>query len=744
MNDTNYKVLFTLMGMDIGGAETHVLELSKALATKGVSVYVASNGGAYEQELLDNGIKHYKVPLHNKKLRNIFLSYRLLKKIIIENDIRLVHAHARIPAFLCGLLQKRLKFRFVTTAHLNFSTAMPYKLLTNWGECSLAVSEDIKQYLVENYKIKPEKVIVTINGVDTVKFSDKEDFSGIIGELSLDVNKRRIVYISRMDRDRSLGAHALLECAEEIYKYDNNIEIIIVGGGNDFDEVNTKADEVNNKLGIKLITMTNGRTDINKLVACADIFVGVSRAALEAMSAAKPVILAGNQGYIGIFDETKLDAGISTNFCCRGFETTTPELLKRDLTALLNMDKDKLNSLGAYGREIVKKYYSVDKMADDALALYEMARKPKKEIDVMISGYYGFNNHGDDTLLKAITDDLRAQKKDMNIVVLSKRPKQTRALYSVKSINRINVPLIFKYMKQTNLLISGAGSLIQDFTSTQSLIYYLFIINSAIKRGARVMLYANGIGPLRSEKNKKRAAKVLNKVDLITLREISSNDVLRELNVTAPPIYVTADPAFSVKNDEPQRASRLLEKAGLGGKQYFCVAVRSWKTLNSDFESHIAGFCNYVKEKYNYEALFVAMQPVNDEEISRKIMSAVKGGACYLGNDFSIDEILGVVENCEFALGMRLHTVIYAVKAGTPVIGLVYDPKVKALMEQFSQPYYLNVENVSLEKLIKFADEVVENKESISEALRRQSQAIEKSAAENAVMAYEIINRNIF
>lgn len=743
MDSTNCKVLITLMGMEIGGAETHVLELCKALVKKGADVYVASNGGAYERELLDNGIKHFRVPLHNKKLRNIFSSYRLLKKIIVQNDIKLVHAHARIPAFLCGLLQKRLKFCFVTTAHLDFRTTLPYKILTDWGDASLAVSEDIKQYLIDNYKIKPEKIIVTINGIDTEKFSASGGCSEIIDEFSLDVNKRRIVYISRMDKDRSLAAHKLIECAEDIYAFDNNVEIIIVGGGNDFDDVKLKADEVNKKLGVNFITLTNGRTDINKLIACADIFVGASRAVLEAMSAEKPVIVAGNQGYIGIFDQTKLETAISTNFCCRGCEPTAKENLRKDLIALLSMEKPQLNSLGNYGREVIKQYYSVDKMADDALALYEMAMKAKREIDVIISGYYGFNNHGDDTLLKAITDDLRAQNENINILVLSKRPKQTQKLYGVKSISRINFPVILKKLKRTKLLISGAGSLIQDVTSTKSLIYYLFVINLALKCGAKVMLYANGIGPLRLEKNKKRAAAVLNRVDLITLRESSSGDVLRELNVTAPAIYVTADPAFCIKNTEPQSAQKMLDRIGIGERKYFCVAVRSWKTLNADFESHIAQFCSHIKENYGYEALFISMQPVNDEEISKKIISLIKGGAYYLGNDFSINEILGITAGCEFMLGMRLHTVIYAAKAGTPVIGLVYDPKVLALMEQFSQPYHLEVEKTDSEILIQFADEVINNRQSISAAISEKSNELAQLAEKNAIMAYELINKEV-
>ena len=102
------KILMALMGLEIGGAVTHVLELCKVLAKRGHEIFVASNGGVYEKELDAVGIKHFKVPLHNKKVSSFIKSYVLLKKIIIENEIKLVHAHARIPAFLCDCCKKNL------------------------------------------------------------------------------------------------------------------------------------------------------------------------------------------------------------------------------------------------------------------------------------------------------------------------------------------------------------------------------------------------------------------------------------------------------------------------------------------------------------------------------------------------------------------------------------------------------------------------------------------------------------
>ena len=81
------RVLMATMQLDIGGAETHIVELSKALARRGIEVFAASNGGAYVKELEDAGIKHFKVELNRKTPTSLHSAYKALKKIILENKI---------------------------------------------------------------------------------------------------------------------------------------------------------------------------------------------------------------------------------------------------------------------------------------------------------------------------------------------------------------------------------------------------------------------------------------------------------------------------------------------------------------------------------------------------------------------------------------------------------------------------------------------------------------------------------
>ena len=367
------NILMSLMQLDIGGAETHVVELAKELKRRGHNIIVTSRGGAYEKELSENGIKHYCVPLNTKKPKEVITAHKRLKDIITKEKIDIVHAHARIPAFILGRLKKSMKFPFVTTAHWIFTTKYGLKYITNWGEQTLAVSEDIKKYLLDNYKLPEEQITVTVNGIDTQKFSASIDKTEVCRELDIAPEDNTVVYVSRMDEDRSLVAHHLIEAVEKLYPIVDRLKCIIVGGGNDFDKVKDEADAVNERLGTEVIKLTGARTDINRLIAPAKLFVGVSRAALEAMAAKKPVIVAGNEGYMGLFCEDKLAEGLSTNFCCRGLKESTTELLAQDIGGFFGLWEEEQEKLGEYGHSVVCEHYSIKRMADDAEKVYKKA-----------------------------------------------------------------------------------------------------------------------------------------------------------------------------------------------------------------------------------------------------------------------------------------------------------------------------------------------------------------------------------
>jgi len=178
-----------------------------------------------------------------------------------------------------------------------------------------------------------------------------------------------------MDEDRSFATKELIKLAPRLKEFIPNLKILAVGGGNDEETAKHLADEANKACGAETVILTGARTDINKLAAVADLFVGVSRAALEAMAAGKNTVIAGNEGFIGLFDENCLQIGIDTNFCCRGCKETTGELIFEAVKTYYEKTADEKQKMSDYCRETVLKHYSVSRMTDDCEAAYNSLDK---------------------------------------------------------------------------------------------------------------------------------------------------------------------------------------------------------------------------------------------------------------------------------------------------------------------------------------------------------------------------------
>ncbi len=739
-NQAEKRILMTLTRFDIGGAETHVLELSLELQRMGYYVVVASNGGVYEKNLADAGIPHYKVPMHSKKPAQVKKSLSLLKSIIKSEKIEIVHAHGRIPAFLCGMLKKKMDFTFVTTAHWVFDTSHGLKYITNWGEKVIAVSEDIKTYLIDNYHTNPSDIYVTINGIDTNKFSKDADISSVVEEFSLEQNTKKIVYISRMDSDRALVAFHLVEIVPELVKVNPDIEVVIVGGGNVFDELKAKVDAINEKLGKRHIVLTGGRTDIYKFCALSDIFVGVSRSALEAMACEKPVIVAGNEGYLGIFDEDKLAPAIDTNFCCRGLAESSPELLLADLKTLLTNEAEENVRLGAYSRKIILENYSLSKMAGDCITMYNAALDEKK-YDATVLGYYGFSNSGDETLLYAMIENLKKEKEDVRLLVLSKNPKETEKIYGVHAINRYNILKIRSEMKKSRSFLFGGGSLIQDVTSDKSLWYYLYILKIAISFHLPVMLYANGIGPVNGAKNREKVKEILNQVNLITLRDNDSLEEIEKMGVVNEAV-VTADPALTIDGIDSRRARDILVDAGIErNEKILGISIRGWKGCDIAFWDSLACGLDEICTRYNLTPVWIPLKHPEDITVSKAVADKMKTKSYVLHRTCTAEEIVGIVGECEAVCAMRLHSMIYASAKCVPAIGISYDPKVSGFVKYIGASNVIDIKDFSAQKFVRQAEEVFTHREEIKENLKEKTKEFREKAAQTAKMAIKLIER---
>jgi len=402
------------------------------------------------------------------------------------------------------------------------------------------------------------------------------------------------------------------------------------------------------------------------------------------------------------------------------------------------MDPSERASLGAYGRTTVQQYYSVKTMADDTLHAYAAASMQPKRL--LVSGYYGFHNAGDEAILDALLQSTRALPVPPQITVLSKTPEETAKKHGCNTVPRFNVFRVFRAMRRADLLISGGGSLLQDKSSTRSILYYLSIIRLAKLLKKPVMLYANGIGPVSRPRNRKLVRTVVNRADLVTLREESSREELLRMGVTKPELHVTADPIFLLDTSDTGEAEAALTEANVPtGKPLIGVSVRSLRT-GEDFIPQMAALCDRLSHECSAHIVFIPMQAPHDATFSRRIMDAMQSPASLLRADLSPEAFIGTTGRMELVIAMRLHTMLFSAKAGTPVIGLICDPKIEYFAEKLDMPTAGPVETFDADKLFAQTQSVLTNNETHRTKLAKTVAEMNHQATQNGHLLAELLD----
>ena len=356
------KILLCVTKMDVGGAESHLLELARELRRLGHAADIAAEPGALWREAAAAGIGVFSLPHWRRGPWALWRIRRRLSKIVRRGGYSVIHAHSRPVARAAAPVARRRGLAFVVTAHAYFKMN-GYGRLSAWGNRTIAVSRDIKELLVAG-GLRERHIYLIPNGIDTVRFCPDRGERG-----------RRVVFVSRLDEDCAAVAMLLCRLAGRLNAAFPDISIHIVGGGNAYGQVDGAAQLMNAACGREVIVTTGARRDVETVLRGAAVFVGVSRAAMEAAACSLPVIIAGNEGYGGIFRPNEMPRGRpdDTNLCARGRGQATAEGLFEDISTLLSMTAAERRELGRRGREYVLTHHSLTAVAKQTLTVYERA-----------------------------------------------------------------------------------------------------------------------------------------------------------------------------------------------------------------------------------------------------------------------------------------------------------------------------------------------------------------------------------
>ena len=289
---------------------------------------------------------------------------------------------------------------------------------------------------------------------------------------------------------------------------------------------------------------------------------------------------------------------------------------------------------------------------------------------ILISGYYGFDNFGDEAILGVLINHLRGN----DITVLSSNPEKTGRTHNVNSLNSFNPKLIVERLPKFDMLISGGGSLLQNVTSNKSLFYYCGLINIMASLKKDVVIFAQGIGPVKGFWGKLIVKSALKKCKYISVRDVKSQELLKSWGIES---NLVCDPIFDLNVPTPKKT----RKVG--------IQLRKFASLTDELFDEII---KQVALKFSdREIELICFQDSEDEGISKVFLNKLKKKNPTINaniiKNLTNKEVIEKVSEYDYLIGMRFHACLLGLKYGIKTLAISYDPKVETLAKNANIPY---------------------------------------------------------
>jgi len=371
------NILQILPKLDVGGVETGTIDLSKELIKRGHKVIVVSGGGKLVKNLIEMDVKHIELPVHKKSPFTIVSSIKKLESIIKDERINIVHSRSRVPNIIAFFAARRAGAKFITTAHGYYSNHFISRV-TGWARFVIVASSVIGRHMIEDFKVPYERVRLIPRGVDLDKFkfnmpgaSPKSEYKvGVIG---------RITPIK--------GHGFFLQVAARVVRLFPKVKVLIVGDApKDKPGYMEKLKSLAKQLQIeKFVEFTGAQYDIPKIMSELDLLVlpsigreAFGRVIIEAGASGVPVIATRIGGAIEIVEDGH------TGILVRPGDIL--EMVNSIIRVL--KDRELSKNLAIEARKKIEREYSLVKMTDDTIKVYEDTCK-KKNILVIKFGAIG-------------------------------------------------------------------------------------------------------------------------------------------------------------------------------------------------------------------------------------------------------------------------------------------------------------------------------------------------------------------
>lgn len=296
------NILMVLDSLEIGGTETHVLEISKALQARGHKIVIGTSGGSFAQRFQQAGLK--LIPMSFQSDNPIHTNYtellQQMRDIVVEHEIELIHVHLIAGLKIANQISQEMLIPVVFTAHGMFYPWRQLQSLIDGCEHVIAVSHPVANWIKLRMGFPQKQTTIIPNGIDMDYFApSKTPSNKFRQELGVKDSDFLISLVSRMAWGKTRIIENAIQAIENLAtRY--NVKLAIVGSGPDSPFIRALTTMVNKRHSEDLIFLTGALLDPIEAYQESDLVIGTARVALEAMSCGKPVLAAGNSGYVGL------------------------------------------------------------------------------------------------------------------------------------------------------------------------------------------------------------------------------------------------------------------------------------------------------------------------------------------------------------------------------------------------------------------------------------------------------------
>jgi polysaccharide pyruvyl transferase CsaB len=361
--------------------------------------------------------------------------------------------------------------------------------------------------------------------------------------------------------------------------------------------------------------------------------------------------------------------------------------------------------------------------------------------EILVSGYYGFRNAGDEAILAGMIQSFRDLLPDATFTVISGTAAYTRKVHGVKAVSRGQAKEIWRAIGRADLIILGGGSLLQDVTSSKSLVYYLGITAMAKVHGKPVMFYAQGAGPVTKLLSKLMIPPIVNRVNLITVRDEETKVTLRNLRVGRP-VTVTADSALALGPADRERGAALLSEVGVDlTRPLIGVSVRHWKAGEALWQPELAKALDLLAQATGAQVVLLPMQFPQDVRTGAAVLGQMKEEAVLVQRECLHDELQAMISRCHLLIGMRYHSLVFAAMNGVPLVGLSYDPKNDNFLRLIGEEAAGDTVTLDADTVVEAGLKALAGATAFRDRLRRRMAELTPLSRQNAELAVALLKQ---